>query len=297
MTWHKTIISLLLAVSLCPISSLAAKKLPAEKNSSTISYVGAYAGTGFSSLLHQIPNTNVLGGGFGSIGAKYQLQTKKRFIFSVGVETMMLHSVSTLDDFALQGIYNYNDPLGNSTQMEYKWQFSNYREMQNQWSIDMPILCGTEFRNAYFGLGLNLRYNCLGGYKATAIRTTSAIDQQLIGALENIPTHQLCSQPIQKNDKLAFGIDIMAMAEVGVKLYKKKDITYQLGLFAAYEVWGTDPHTHDNAIVQFDNTTYQIANSLFTTPAAQDKAINTLMVGIKFIVLFQMNHICRTCSY
>ena len=276
---------------------MAAKKLPMEKNHSTISYVGAYAGTGYSALLHKIPNTNVLGGGFGSIGAKYQLQTKKRFIFSVGVETMMLHSISTLDDFAMQGIYNYNDPLGNSTQMDYQWEFSNYREMHNQWSINMPVLCGTEFQNAYFGLGFDLRYNFLGGYKSKAMRTTSAIDHQLIGALENIPTHQICSQPIQKNDKLAFGIDLMAMAEVGVKLYKQKDISYQLGLFTAMGVWSTNPNTHDNAIVQFDNTTFQIANSVFTTPVAADKAINSLIVGVKFVVLFQLNHICRTCSY
>lgn len=318
-------IGLLVVIVLFPTQLMAGSKLRPQKTNDIISFVGIYAGTGYSALLHAIPNTNVLGGGFGNIGVKYKMSTKKHFTFSVGLETMLLNSTSTHDNFTIYGIYNYNDAIGNSTKMDFQFAFSQYQEQHNQWSINMPILFGKDFKHSYFGLGANIRYNILGSYNTNTILTTSATDPELIDNLENIPTHHISSQLIGSAGNLSMGVEVMGMAEFGITLnnltrkkemeyksiYKRKDISYQLSLFAAYGIFSVTSSARDQRLVNFDNAIhdgnniivpekdiFHISNSsIFSINEAKDKAINSLTVGLKFIVSFQLNKICRTCIY
>lgn len=322
------LLGLILVILLFPTRLMAKGKASAHDRTQVYSHIGAYAGAGYSSLLHTIPNTNVLGGGFGTIGVRYQMSTiKQRFTFSVGLETMFLNSTSTLGDFDIHGLYDYKDPMGNSTQMDYQLAFSQYREQHHQWSIDMPILFGKDFKYSYFSLGVNLRYTLWGGYNTNTLLSISATDPELIDKLENIPTHNISSQLVDSHGKIAYGLDIMGMAEVGITLDRlimhfnrdlefrssriPKNISYRLGVFAAFGALSINANTCDKALVNFDNAKqngnnivvpekdlFHIANaSIFTTPSAADKAVNALTVGVKFIVLLQLNQICRTCTY
>ena len=64
----RNIVILLLAlVFLMPYTDANARRKKRKKQYA-ISYVGGYAGAGYSQLMHQIPNTTIPGGGSGLLG-------------------------------------------------------------------------------------------------------------------------------------------------------------------------------------------------------------------------------------
>lgn len=304
-----------------PVEAQKKRSKKKQKPINTLHYLGPYAGGGYSLLWHSIPETQLYGGGAGMLGLQYYLRTpKKRFTFSTSLEAMYLTSILGVKDFNIMGEYYYNDPMNQNLRMDYQLDFSNYRELQRQLSINMPILFGKEFKRSYFGAGLNIRANILGGYNTSALLTTSATDPELIDGLINMPNHNLTNFQQKSTGNLSFGLDVMAMAEVGIVLddwmpqnsieytasdmFTKKGISYRLGLFAECGVLSINNNAHNQPLIHFnkgqlqDDGSTMVAhnditdithNSILASEQSIDKGLRSFVVGAKFTVLFQLN--------
>ena len=297
------IISLLMGAMPMEAQRKASKKK--QKPINTLHYVGPYAGGAYSLLFHSIPETQLYGGGAGMVGAQYFLRTpKKRFTFSASLEAMYFTSITGGNDFTLTGQYFYNDPWNQDLIMDYQLDFSDYKELHRQLSLNLPILFGKEFKRSYFGVGTNIRANIMSGYNTSALLTTSAVDPEIIGSLQNMPTHNFTKFPQKSKGDISLGLDVMAMAEVGLILdewmpqssieYASKDMTqksisYRLGLFAACGVLSINNNQHNQQLINVNNITDLQHNSLLAADRSIDNAVNSLVVGAKFSVLFQLN--------
>lgn len=291
-----------------------------------ISYLGVSAAGGYSPMIHAIPNTEVLGGGFGAVGLRYQMRTiRTNLTISTGAEVTYLSAMTAHDDFTLHGIYQYRDPmLDHTIDMDYQLGFSNYRERHNFLSVNVPILVGKDFRMTYIFGGVNIMCHLTNNYRTDATITAKAVDPEIIGDIEDVPTHYLSTFDIRSQGRLDFDVEAMGMIEYGVLLdrwllkvnprnwgtYKPSKVSYRLGVFASCGFVAHDSNVHDRALVHFDGAVYDGASvtvpmkdashisnsSIFTTPTAAERFYSTLMVGLRFTLLFQLNEPCLLCT-
>ena len=96
-----------------------------------MSHFGVYGGLGYSNLLHNIPNTNNVGGGTGLLGLQYFLSHPSHFNMHLGIEAMFFNSFTTLNDFTLNSKFYYNDPWNTNYEMDYRMSFDKYTEQHN----------------------------------------------------------------------------------------------------------------------------------------------------------------------
>ena len=291
------------------------------------SYLGATVSSGFSSIIHSIPNTQAMGGGFGSIGLKYQLKNiETDFIFTTGGEITFLNSATRLDNFTMNGIYEYRDPsLDHSIEMEFQLDFFNYIEQHNFFALNTPILFGRDFRYSYICGGVNFLASISSHYITHTNIRSSAYDPEIIGKIENVPDHYFSTYRIKTNGNLNFYMDGMATLEYGILLdkwihhvnrkswgnVKPSNFSYRLGMFASCGIYSFNTNPKNQYLVYYGNTTTsddvltfplkdvtKLSNSsIFTTSDAVDKPLRTLMLGIKFSVLFQQTRPCVHCTY
>lgn len=319
----RNIVILLLAlVFLMPYTDVNARRRK-KKKTETISYVGGYAGAGYSQLMHDIPNTKIPGGGAGMLGVEYFLKHGKKnkyFNFNLGFEAMYFNSLSCMNDFSLDSKFYYNDPLHNNLEIDYFMDFADYREFHNNLSVGLPIMLGGEFKQFYFAVGAKAKYGLMGNYLTKTALTTWARDPEFIEDLENLPNHNIALNNLQSKGNLNFGLDVIASAEVGVVLDKwmsisattlgddvrtRKDISYRLGLFVDYGVLNISKNfAHDDILLAFPEMEAQsdgryvvsaasmgsiYNNSMLTSDVSKDTRFNSFVIGAKFTVLIQVS--------
>ena len=317
----RNIVILLLAlVFLMPYADVNARRRK-KKKTETVSYVGGYAGAGYSRLMHDIPNTTVPGGGAGMLGFEYFLKHGKKnkyFNFHLGLEAMYFNSLSRMNDFSLDSKFYYHDPLHNNLEIDYFMDFADYRESHNNLSVGVPIMLGGEFKQFYFAVGAKAKYGLMGNYLTKTALTTWAQDPEFIENLENLPNHNIALNNLQSKGNLNFGLDVTGAAEVGIVLDKwmsisattlgddvrtRKDISYRLGLFVDYGVLNISKNfVHDDILLAFPGMTMQsdgryvvpatsmgsvYNNSILATDISRDTPFNSFVIGAKFTVLIQ----------
>lgn len=289
-----------------------------EGNSkSVISYLNLYGGGGYSAMFHGIEGTNVPGGGAGMIGFGYLMKHKSNFNFNAGVEFMFLNSKTKIDPMGYTADYIYSDNVLKDHNVKYNLNFYDYSEQHNRFSLNIPIMFGGQFSSLYFLLGAKIGVPIMGNFSAKSIYTTFIEDDMLIDNLEDIYTHGLGTYNAVGKDKLKFGLDVTASAELGVCIdewmpesmktlgvgEKSSNLSYRLGLFVDYgflninanETSGILIHTpgtkvQGDKVVMPENEIGQIAHrSVFNSNLAESKMVNPFVVGAKFTVLFQMD--------
>lgn len=289
-----------------------------KKEIKTMSHFGVYGGLGYSNLLHNIPNTNNVGGGTGLLGLQYFLSHPSHFNMHLGIEAMFFNSFTTLNDFTLNSKFYYNDPWNTNYEMDYRMSFDKYNEQHNILSVNIPLMFGAEFNNIYFAIGAKGKYSLMGYGLTNTNMTTTAIDPNLIEEIEGLPNHDIDTRHYKSNNKLKFGLDVTASAEIGIILdewmssrsthygkgRKRKPVHYRLGIFADYGILNQNTFTHSDILVTFPNSStngtggYVVPqnelgnmhnNSLLTTDISKANRFNTLVVGVKFSILFQVS--------
>jgi outer membrane protein OmpA-like peptidoglycan-associated protein len=309
---------LLALVFLMPYVDVNARRKKGKKLYA-ISYLGGYVGGGYSQLMHDIPNTTTPGGGTGLLGFEYFLKYGKHFNFHLGLEGMYFNSLSKMNDFSIDSKFYYNDPLHNNLEIDYYMDFMNYREQHNNFSLNVPLMLGGEFKQFYFALGAKAKYGLIGNYFTNTNLTTWARDPEFIEDLENLPNHNISLNNLRTKGHLSYGLDVTASAELGIILDKwmsnsatifggvrnRKNISYRLGLFADYGVLNVRKNfAHDDIILGFPDMQAQ-ADGRYVVPAASIGAVynnsmlasdlskearfNSFVVGVKFTVLVQVS--------
>lgn len=321
MNRFKPILILILAflfVVPCEDALSQRRKRRSSKRSPVRSYVDIYGGAGYSLMMHNIAGSKTPGGGAGMIGVGYDLKHRRNpLIFHAGLEFMLLNSTTKMDPFRLEGQFNYGDPtITGNYPMDFYMDFNPYKESHNRFSINVPILVGAEFDRWYIMGGAKAQIGVLGFYNTRGTVTTSAKDHQLIGDFENMPTHAFEASDFKSNGNINFGIDVTASVEGGVvldewmprnmlKLNNKNrtKLSYRAGLFADYGILNINANRTEGSILRFPNydnveggtpiPANEIKNvspkSLLASDKAANTKLNSLVVGAKFTVLFQVS--------
>lgn len=310
--------TILLTLILLLISSnVYCAKHKARKETKTMSHFGVYGGLGYSNLLHNIQNTNNVGGGTGMLGLQYFLSHPSHFNMHLGVEAMFFNSFTTLNDFTLNSKFYYNDPWNTNYEMDYKMEFDKYNEQHNILSVNVPLMFGAEFNKFYFAVGAKGKYSLWSYCMSNTNMTSRAIDPNLAEDIEGLPNHDIGTRHYKSQNPIKFGLDVTASAEIGIILddwmskqstnygrgRNRKPIHYRLGLFADYGILNQNTFSHSDMVVTFPNsvsngTGYIVPqkelgnmhnNSLLATDISNSNPFNTLVVGVKFSVLFQVS--------
>lgn len=294
-----------------------------------IHYVSMWGGAGYSGLVGNYTaasfgadtrmsgsfDQRFIGGGGGLIGVGYELH-HNGFLFSVGPELRLFSSRNDI----MYDAHVIRDDYASITQ---HYVLNGYRETQTVGQVMLPIMFGADFERCYFLAGAKISYTFLGNYYqkgglATYVTEHLAIDDwtgqethQWVTA-ENITEHPLYKGGTKGKNK--WGLDATLSAEFGVNLNEflpeawnkqNEDSPHpwrmRIGAFIDYgipllsssgkEAGGTlaDVETL-NQLGGEDMPGYMTTRSMHQTDFA-DKKLSSLLVGVKFTALFQLNKI------
>jgi len=294
--------------------------------------LGVYGGAMYSNFLHKVENSKTPGGGGALVGVQYMLKkhkpgdmyARKMFTFSIGVEPAFLNSATRLNDFDYHGTLSYQDDV-RSHLMEYNMAYSNYKEQQNQFRVNVPVMFGGQISRYYFGVGAKAGIGLINTYTTKSDINITAKDPELVDVISRVPDHNLDYIQAKGSGKINMGLDVTVSAEFGIVMDewmpaaamligdKKKQIpmSYRLGVFMDYGVMNlntNNPQTDPLTVFQYaDGTTVNgpQAGGTSTAPLnftgvktnsilASDRwtpsstALNSLCVGAKFTMLFQV---------
>ncbi len=311
------LLSILLIVPFADVDAQRRKKKK-EKVKVVNSYLDVYGGGGYSALLHGIDGTSVPGGGAGMLGVGYFMKHKSNFNFRAGLEFMYLNSMTKLDDMSFSGDFVYSDANKQNHTMLYMMDFAKYKEQQNRMSLNIPIMFGAQIKQFYFLAGAKAGLGLLGNYSFKSDVTTMLRDPELIDDMGNMPTHDLKTTPVKYGSSLKFGLDVAVSAEFGVCLDEyfpesareygsgkdKRAISYRVGAFVDYGVMNINNNKANAMLLNFPGmedlgngefsvpvkNIEQVQNhSILATQRGHESSLNSLVVGAKFTVLFQLD--------
>ena len=294
---------LLIIVLLCPALSLFA-----DVKSESRHYLTTELGVGYSALLNQ----SALGKSSGLAGGKLQVGYEwnyRRLLVHTGIEFASINDRTKVNPFQLQIPYTVGLPAGEA--MDEHFDFQSWTETQLMGQVNIPVQVGGIFADRYYFLaGARIGLPVLHSRKAKATVQTWLTDPTLIGELNEVPVHDAFTSDESASGKWAAAtINAQLSAEVGVVLNSffekpaakgktkgksssadkdKKPVLYRVGLFADYGITSLVPGAKTGAPALADVAEpRQIAlNDYF---AASGSKVNSLLVGAKFAILFQLN--------
>ncbi len=294
---------LLIIVLLCPALSLFA-----DVKSESRHYLTTELGVGYSALLNQ----SALGKSSGLAGGKLQVGYEwnyRRLLVHTGIEFASVNDRTKVNPFQLQIPYTVGLPAGEA--MNEHFDFQSWTETQLMGQVNIPVQVGGIFADRYYFLaGARIGLPVLHSRKAKATVQTWLTDPTLIGELNEVPVHDAFTSDESASGKWAAAtINAQLSAEVGVVLNSffekpaakgktkgksssadkgKKPVLYRVGLFADYGITSLVPGAKTGAPALADVAEpRQIAlNDYF---AASGSKVNSLLVGAKFAILFQLN--------
>jgi len=286
--------------------------------------LAVWLGGGYSRLEHNINQTidinttkqvslgTKIPGGFGGLlGVGYQGSINK-FMFIAGAEFNFLNSKTSFSNISQDISYLYK-PLNQDIIFHYK--FNNFSDAQNVGFVNIPISIGYRFNDLFYTMiGAKYGINMLGNYSSKGIFSTTADDPQFIEEMTDIPNHGIVNNKETKPSKgnLKFNNNFIGSLEIGIYLdkwiysapprrdrrgnYEKRN-SYRVGLFADYGF--ANIHNEEetgNSLIQYPTMTAEgyidpanvKTNSVFQSQESFGKKVNSMLVGVKFTLLFDL---------
>lgn len=292
---------------------LSVTSLHANVKKESRHFLTTEAGIGYSALLNQ----SDLGKSSGLAGAKLQIGYEwnyRKLLVHTGIEFSSINDRTRVEPFLLQTPYTVGLPAGEP--MTEHFDFQNWTETQLLGQVNIPIQVGGWFANRYYFLaGARLGLPVLHKGLVSSTVRTYLTDPTLIGEINSIPVHDATTTDEQASPSWGANmLNAQLSAEVGLVLnsfWEKpaakgskgkgkgnsssgkggkggKPILYRVGLFADYGLTSVF-RTGAPAPLAVVGEPRQIALNNYY-PAADSK-VNSLLVGAKFAVLFQLNEI------
>ena len=306
---------LLLALLLC--GSVSAK---------VENYIGGYAHVDEWSLLPSNSEYTASFGVAGGVGFLYELRAGKtysptRFLFDVGVgawggQTSFMQSTDITE-----ALRNQKD-LQNQ-RFDYVYELKGRKDRYNNVAAQVPLMIGVQHRRFYMLVGAKLNAHVWTKSQTVATLNTYAdytpYDYPNGLVLRNMPEYQFFeNKAVSGGVKTTLNIDCDLSIELGGRIggivtdavgfdVPKERVEYRLAVFADYGLFdlhaqGTKamlekPSLYDtnknseNYVYKTETMIspkngFQMNDIMSTTGFA--KAVNNLMIGLKFTILFQL---------
>ena len=295
-------ILILLALSMTP--------LHADVKKESRHFLSTEAGIGYSALL----NKSDLGKSSGLAGGKLQVGYEwnyRKLLVHTGIEFAMINDRTRVNPFLLETPYTVGLAAGQT--MTQHFDFQSWTETQMLGQVNIPIQVGGWFAGRYYFLaGARLGLPVLHRSSISSTVHTYLTDPMLIGEMNNIPVHDAVTTDEKASQTWGANIlNAQLSAEVGVVLnsfWEKpaakgskgkgkssgsrgkggKPILYRVGLFADYGLTSVGKTGAQVALAEVSEPRQIALNNYY---AATGTKVNSLLVGAKFAVLFQLNEI------
>lgn len=262
-----------------------------------IHHVAMWGGVGYSGLVNQYDNSKFIGGGGGLLGVGYEYRYD-HFIFNAGPE---LRLFSSMDRITFPGPYDVAIMADGYNQTKHYLFSDPLNENHAVGQIMLPITFGGRWKNVYFLAGAKVGYTIFGTYKQKGELTTTITDDMAYDPnWSNMPNHNAYTNaPYVAKGKNNYGLDIALTAEVGVDINsflskqwnernEKKEHPWHMraSIFMDYGLMNMSLAQQGSiALPTEQNITTQ---SLHSSVWANSR-LNSLMVGVKFMALLQIN--------
>lgn len=253
-----------------------------------------------------------VGGGGGMLGVGWEMHYKN-FMFGLGPEFRMFTST---DKMAFSSPFNTDHeslltwgPDYGAPNMIQHYNLPEMREIQTVGQVTLPILLGGNFEKVYFLAGVKAGYTLIGNWTQRASMNTSvsvpaAVEDWTDLLSHNQVTSEMGQHPLYSGaakGKNAWGLDVAVSAEVGVNLNEffsdewnaaneEKDHPWRmrLGAFVDYGVPLLSVRQGEgNSMVTASAGGFS-TSSIHQSTIAGSK-LSSLLVGVKFTALFQLN--------
>lgn len=262
-----------------------------------IHHVAMWGGVGYSGLVNQYDNSKFIGGGGGLLGVGYEYRYD-HFIFNAGPE---LRLFSSMDKITFPGPYDVAIMADGYNQTKHYLFSDPLNENHAVGQIMLPVTFGGRWKNVYFLAGAKVGYTIFGTYKQKGKLTTTITDDMAYDPnWSNMPNHNAYTNaPYVAKGKNNYGLDIALTAEVGVDINsflskqwnernEKKEHPWHMraSIFMDYGLMNMSLAQQGSiALPTEQNITTQ---SLHSSVWANSR-LNSLMVGVKFMALLQIN--------
>ena len=302
--------------SIAIILLLLSSSLFANVKKESLHFLTTEAGIGYSAML----NKSDLGKSSGLVGGKLQVGYEwnyRKLLVHTGLEFALLSDRTTVNPFQMETPYTIGLPAGKP--MTQHFDFQSYTENQLMGQVNIPIQVGGVFDKRYYFLaGARIGLPLIHSAKVETKLNTHLTDPYLIGILDDVAVHDAYESTEKASLKwpanlinaqlsAEFGLFLNSFFEKPAKKGKgksggrntstmngrskgksgKKPILFRLGVFADYGIMSCAKNGADPLVTVAEPR--QIAmNSYYS---AADSKINSLLVGIKGAVLFQLNEI------
>lgn len=262
-----------------------------------IHHVAMWGGVVYSGLVNQYDNSKFIGGGGGLLGVGYEYRYD-HFIFNAGPE---LRLFSSMDKITFPSPYDVAIMADGYNQTKHYLFSDPLNENHAVGQIMLPITFGGRWKNVYFLAGAKVGYTIFGTYKQKGELTTTITDDMAYDPnWSNMPNHNAYTNaPYVAKGKNNYGLDIALTAEVGVDINsflskqwnernEKKEHPWHMraSVFVDYGLMNMSlAQQGPIALPTEQNITTQ---SLHSSVWANSR-LNSLMVGVKFMALLQIN--------
>lgn len=285
---------------------LFSSPLYADVKKEAYHFVTVEGGIGYSALLHK----SDLGKSSGLAGGKLQVGYEwnyRKLLIHTGLEFSVIADKTKVNLFQLQTPYTQGLPVG--LPMTQNFDFESYSVSQTMGQLNIPIQVGAVFAKRYYFLaGARLGIPVLRSANTSASVRTFLTDPSLIGSLNDVEAHDAFTSTESASHSWATSyFNAQLSAEVGLVLNsfwekpapkgrptssysrsksKKKPILYRVALFADYGLNSSFKTGNQVPLAQVAEPRSITFNDYY---AASQSKVNSLLVGAKFVVLFQLN--------
>lgn len=265
-------------------------------------YMGIWGQLGeYSLLVNESTLPNSMGAGAG-LGMTYELRAGKHFLLNLGLGA---NTAYTIFDIASQEYVLTDMVDSQGDKFDYVYHMTNRQDAYFNTSVQVPLMIGAHFRRFYFLVGAKFDMSLLTRTYIGMDVATEGVYKQFIDPFTNMPEHYYYgSAEYASKGRVTFRPDVTASTEIGWRVgpvysgtgadIPKQKTQYRIGLFADYGLM--DIHRAQTLpMLQVSSSVEQtgnpvkgvVANDCLSVNYAA-KAVNPLMVGVRFSVFFQL---------
>ena len=300
------IIMIALLASQTLMAAPAKKKSSSKKQTSSkvwkganrnIHHVAMWGGVGYSGMVNKYENNQFLGGGGGLLGIGYEYKYD-HFIMHAGPEFRIF---SSMDKVTFPTSYDVAMMADGYSQTKHYTFTAPMKENHVLGQVMLPVMFGGTWDYVYFLAGVKVGYTVMGNWSQSSLLTTTITDNSAYDPTwSDMANHgAITDAPYSMSGKNNYGLDFTASAEVGVNINsllskewndRNKASKYPLHMRAAiFMDYGVRNMTQaaEGPMAMADEKAIT-TRSLHTSDWAAGR-MNSLLVGVKFTALLQMN--------